>query len=93
MHHFAECFGIGAGEIADVGVGNDHDVTGGVGEAIEDDEDFFAAIDDERFVVVCAIGGVAENAFGELVGFGLLHVLVAPGSPDVVHRARNKWIT
>ena len=50
MHHFGEGFGIGAGEIADVSVGDDHDVAGGVGVAIEDDEDFLAAIDDQGVV-------------------------------------------
>src|ERR1700685_1009002 len=89
MHHFGEGFGIGAGEIADVSVGDDHDVAGGVGVAIEDDEDFFAAIGDEGVVVVGAIGGVAEDTFGKVVALGLLHVLVAPGSPDVVHRRES----
>ena len=86
LHHFGERFGIGAGEIADMSVRNDHDVAGGVGVTIEDDEDFFAAIDDESIFIVSAGGGAAEDAFGEFVGLGLLHVLVAPGSPDVVHR-------
>src|ERR1700722_15050257 len=84
-HHFGESFGIGAGEVADVGVRNDHDVAGRVGEAVEDDENFFAAVDDEVFFIVGAGGGVAENAFGDVVGLGLFHVLVAPWSPDVVH--------
>src|ERR1700722_10932458 len=85
MHHFTESFGIGAGEIANVSVGNDHDVAGGIGIAIEDDENLFAAIGDEGFVIVFTIDGVTEDAFGEVVGLGLLHVLVAPGGPDVVH--------
>ena len=71
LHHFGEGFGIRAGEIADVRVGNDHDVAGGIGKTIEDDEDFFAAIDDESIFIVSAGGGAAEDAFGEFVGLGL----------------------
>ena len=68
VHHFGEGVGIAEVEFGDVRVRDDHDVAGGVGEAIEDDEDFRAAIGDERFVIVVARDGVAEDAVGLLAG-------------------------
>lgn len=85
MHHFSEGFGIAQIQFGDVSVGDDHDVAGGVGETIEDDERFRAAIGDERVLIIVAGDGVAKNAFWLLAGGDLGHVLIAPRSPEIVH--------
>ena len=85
-HHFVEGGGIAEIEFGDVGVGDDHDVAGGIRKTIKNDEDFCAAIGDERLGIVVARDGVAEDAVRLLAGCDLRHVLVAPRSPEIVHR-------
>src|SRR5580692_3111536 len=86
MHHFAEGIAIAQIQFGDVSVGNDHDVAGGVREAVEDDENLRAAIDDERVLIVLPGGGVAKNAVGLFPRHDLRHVRIAPGGPEIVHR-------
>ena len=86
MHHFVERAGIAEVQFGDVGVGDDHDVAGGVGEAVENDENFRAAINDERVLIVLASGGLAKNAVGLFSSRDLRHVLIAPRGPEIVHR-------
>src|SRR5580700_481073 len=89
LHHLAECFGITQAQFRDVRVRHDHDVPGGVWKTIEDNEGLRAAISDECFVVLVERDGVAKNAVGLLPCRYLLHVLVAPRRPEIVHRAAS----
>jgi hypothetical protein len=57
-------------------VGDDHEVTGGVRIQIKDNEIEPAAIDNQ-------MSRVAKYASG--IGRLLLNVLIAPGTPEVVH--------
>jgi Ca2+-binding RTX toxin-like protein len=72
-------------ELADVPVGRDHQMPGRVGELIQQDERFPAAVDDERGLVL-TLRGAAEDAALLLVC--LLDVLEPPRSPQWFgHRA------
>src|SRR5215469_5848161 len=66
-------------------VGHDHNVAGGVGEAIQNDEAFLGTVNDQCLFVAIALEGVAEDAVWLLALRRLLQVLVAPGRPEVVH--------
>src|SRR5712692_8427347 len=86
LHHFAERRCIAQTQFRNVRVRNDHHVSGGIGEAIQDDKYFFAPMDDQGFCIILARQGIAKNAFRLIARCHLGHVLVAPGSPDIVHR-------
>src|SRR5215469_6997618 len=66
-------------------VGHDHNVAGGVGEAIQNDEAFLGTVNNQCLFVAIAPQGVAEDAVWLLALRRLLQVLVAPGRPEVVH--------
>ena len=86
LHHFGEGRGFAQLQFRNMRVRDDHDVSRGVGVAIENDESLCAAIDDQRFRIVIAGDRVTKNTFELFAAGDLRHVLVAPGSPDVVHR-------
>jgi len=86
LHHFIECGRGAGGQFGDVGVGNDHDVAGCVGIAIENDEAVLAAMDDERLIVASAGEGVTENAIGWRRADDLLEVGEAPRGKEMIHR-------
>src|SRR6516165_11993939 len=71
-------------------VGHDHDVAGSVGEAIQNDEAFFGAVNNQRLFVAIARQGIAEDAVWLRALRRLLQVLVAPGRPEVVHLCRPR---
>src|SRR6266700_531978 len=85
LHHFVERSGFAQIQFRNVRVRHDHHVPGGVRKTIQDDEGLFAAMDDERFRVILPRRGLAKNAFRLVSTRCLFHVLVAPGSPDIVH--------
>src|SRR5712691_13379902 len=85
LHHFVERSGFAQIQFRNVRVRHDHYVPGGVRKTIQDDEGLFAAMDDERFRVILPRHGLAKNAFRLVSTRCLFHVLVAPGSPDIVH--------
>ena len=74
------------GELADVPVGGDHQVAGGVRELVQEHEGALAAVDDEPLLVVAG-GRVAEDAARLLVGLG--DVLEPPGSPELLRHGRE----
>ena len=86
LHHFIECGRGAGGELGDVRVGNDHDVAGCVGIAIENDEAVIAAMDDERLIVASAGEGVTEDAIGWRRADDLLEVGEAPRGKEMIHR-------
>ena len=76
------------GEISEVGLmgfGGDEDVAVVVGEAVEDGDGGFAAMEDEIFGVVI-LGEIAakEAAGGFLVVLGRSDVIEPPGSPELL---------
>ncbi len=89
LHHFCEGFGFTQLQFRDVRVRHDHDVSGGVGVAIQNDKRFCSAMNDQRFRIVIARDRVAKNTFRLFVAGDPRHVLVAPGCPDVVHRVER----
>ena len=69
------------GEVADVPVGGDHQMAGGVGELVQQDEGVLAAVDDQALLVV-ACGRIAEDTAGFLVR--LRDVLEPPRRPELL---------
>src|SRR5260370_14327088 len=86
LHHLAERRSIAQIQFRNVRVGNNHHVHGGVGETIQDDKCFLAPMDDQSLRIIVARHRIAKNAFRLVSACSLFHVLVAPGSPDIVHR-------
>jgi hypothetical protein len=90
-HHFG---GRGGGEFlqfVEVRVGDDHDVSVGVGIGIKDDEAMLSAVNDEG-LAVGFFGGIAEDAAGFLGGAG--NVGVTPRGPEMIHGGRvaeRRW--
>ena len=84
-HYFAQSVWIASAEFRHVRVRNDHDVPGSIRITIKNDEDFRAAIHDQCFGVVFTGGSIAKNAVRLYAACCLFHVLVAPGSPEIVH--------
>ena len=83
LHHLGERIGVAVRQLALMSKRDDHDVTGCIGEAIEDDEILPTAMHDQAFRVVAHGQGVAEDA--AIVFGGIGDVAVAPGSPEVIH--------
>ena len=69
------------GELADVPIGRDHQMTARVRELVQQHERVLAPVDDQPLLVVAG-GGIAEDAAGLLVG--LLDVLEPPGRPELL---------
>src|SRR5207249_1504846 len=86
LHHFVQCSRFAQIQFRNVCVRHDHYVAGGIGEAVQDDKRFFAAMNDKSFRVIVARHGIAKNALRLVSTCRLFHVLVAPRSPDIVHR-------
>src|ERR1700730_10451581 len=84
-HYFAQSIRIASAEFCYVRVRNDHHMAGSVWVTIENDERLRAAINNQRLGFVFARGGVAENAVRLYAACRFFHVLVAPGSPEIVH--------
>ena len=74
------------GELADVPVGGDHQVAGGVRELVQQHKGVLAAMDDEPLLVVTD-RSVAEDAARLLVGLG--DVFEPPGSPELLRHGRE----
>src|SRR6266404_7064487 len=85
-HHFGQSLWVTSAEVRHVGERNNHHMAGGVRVAIKDDERFRAAMDNECFGIIFARNGIAKNAVGLDAACRFLHVLVPPGSPEVVHQ-------
>src|SRR5436190_4243045 len=85
VHHFRERCRVHAGNFRGVFVGNDHQMARSIGKAIQNSERACATMHDERRRVVHALRRIAKNARGLFTGNGIGDVLVAPGSPDVIH--------
>src|SRR5260370_30784199 len=86
LHHLAERRCIAPIQFRNVRVRHDHHVPGGIREAVQDDKRFLAPMHDERFRVILPRHGIAKNAFRLVSFLCLRHVLVAPPTPDIVHR-------
>src|SRR6266851_5696580 len=86
LHHLAERRSIAQVQFRNVRVGNNHHVPGGIGETIQDDKCFLAPMDDQRLRIIVARYRITKNALRLVSACRLFHVLVAPGSPDIVHR-------
>ena len=84
-HHFGEHLGIGGGKIGDMRIGNDHDVSGGVGITIQDEKAFRAAQNDQGFGVIAGGDGGAEDAAFVLRRVG--DIAEPPGRPQIIHSA------
>ncbi len=61
QHHFRRSFPFEAGKIRGMRVGNDHDVARSIGIAIQNDEIFHAAKDDEPFFIVRFAAGALQK--------------------------------
>ncbi len=83
IHHFVGGLHRQLLQFVQMGEGNDHHVSGGVGIGIENHVAVLAAMHDAGLGVVPELGQVAEDAAGSLVDAG--NVGVAPGSPEIVH--------
>ena len=81
--HLRQRFRLRSSECRLVRIGNDHDVSRGVGIAVQDHKGFLAAEDDEGFSIVMRFGRVAENAAVILRAGG--DVAVPPGRPKIIH--------
>ena len=84
-HHFGGGGGGKLLQLAEVRVGDDHDVSVGVGIGIEDDVAMLCAVNDEG-LPVGFFGGIAEDAAGFLGGAG--NVGVTPWGPEMIHGGR-----
>src|SRR5713226_734108 len=85
-HHLAQRFGVTQVQFRHVLVGDDHNVPRRVGEPVQNHKRLRAAMNNQRLGVVLPRQRIAKNAFRMLPAGHSLHVLVAPRSPDVVHR-------
>jgi len=81
-HHFLSGLGGHLLKFVQVGVGDDHEVAGGVGKFVQHDEVVRGAVNDKRFAVV-GFGLVAENAAGHFVSGG--NIGITPRCPKIVH--------
>ncbi len=84
LHHLRQRFRVATGQLGHVREGHDHDVGGGIREAIQDHKVFLATQHDEAFRVIAHGQSVAEDA--AVVLRGISDIAVAPRSPKVVHR-------
>ena len=85
FHHFLKSRGLAQMKLSHMRVGHDHDVAGGIREAVQDDEAFLPAVNDQRLLIAIARKSIAEDAVWLLALGSLLQVLVAPRRPEVVH--------
>ena len=84
FHHL---LGGGSGEklqAVDMGIRNDHNVAGGVGVGVEDDEAVLAAMKNTGFFIVAEVEKFAKNALFGVVGAA--DEGVAPRREEVVHK-------
>ncbi len=79
LHHFREHICLACGKVREVSVRNDHDVTGGVGKAIENYKILFGAENNQGIGVVAESEKVAEDAAVIFGGVG--DVVETPRSP------------
>ncbi len=83
VHHFSQ-FGIcRVGEGGHMPVENDHQVSCGVGESIQNEESVLLAKKNETLPIPIRGGKEAKDAVRVLATRG--EVMEAPGSPEVVH--------
>src|SRR5713101_7132354 len=85
LHHFFQRLWLAQIQVSYVGIRHDHHVSRRVRVSVQDNERLRAAMDNQSLGVLVLRQRVAENTFRLITAVDLRHVLVAPGSPDIIH--------